>query len=164
MKKYIKVGTITTTHGIRGDVKIIGDNPCFDPSFKDALYIDEKLMIPVHVKSVKEQNGKLIIGFKEYNNINDIEKYKGCGIYADRDTLEPLEEDEVYVTDLVGLEVYNEEDKFIGKVIDVHEYPQCYYLVVKGEKKNHLIPFIEEFVKNVTDVIIIHEMEGLLWL
>ena len=135
MKKYIKVGTITTTHGIRGDVKIIGDNPCFDPSFKDALYIDEKLMIPVHVKTVKEQNGRLIIGFKEYNNINDIEKYKGCGIYADRDTLEPLEEDEVYVTDLVGLEVYNEEDKFIGKVIDVHEYPQCYYLVVKNDDK-----------------------------
>ena len=75
MEKFIKVGTITTTHGIKGEVKIAGDNPCFDPSFKDALYIDEKLMIPVHVKSVKEQNGKLIVAFKEYNNINDIEKY-----------------------------------------------------------------------------------------
>ena len=66
MGKYIKVGTITSTHGIKGEVKIFGDNPCFNTSFKDALYIDEKLMVEVHIKSVKNQNGKLIISFKEF--------------------------------------------------------------------------------------------------
>ena len=162
MGKYIKVGTITSTHGIKGEVKIFGDNPCFNTSFKDALYIDEKLMVEVHIKSVKNQNGKLIISFKEFTDINQVERYKNCGIYADRDTLEPLDEDEVYVNDLVGMDVYNEDKKFIGKVIDIREYPQCYYLVVKGETKNHLIPFIEEFVTEVSDVIVIHEMEGLL--
>ena len=82
MEKYIKVGTITTTHGIKGEVKIIGDNPCFDPSFKDALYIDSKLMIPVHIKSVKEQNGKIIVAFKEYNNINGFLKKRNIlGVY-----------------------------------------------------------------------------------
>jgi 16S rRNA processing protein RimM len=119
-------------------------------------------MIEVHIKSVKTQNGRLIVSFKEFNDINQVEKYKNCGIYADRDTLEPLDEDEVYINDLIGMDVYNEDKKFIGKVIDTREYPQCYYLVVKGETKNHLIPFIEEFVTEVTDVIVIHEMEGLL--
>jgi 16S rRNA processing protein RimM len=162
MGKYIKVGTITSTHGIKGEVKVFGDNPCFSTSFKDALYIDEKLMIEVHIKTVKNQNGKLIVSFKEFNDINQVERYKNCGIYADRDTLEPLDEDEVYVNDLIGMDVFNEEEKFIGKVIDVREYPQCYYLVVKGETKHHLIPFIEEFVTEVSDIIVIHEMEGLL--
>ncbi len=96
MGQYIKVGTITATHGIKGEVKVYGDNPCFNSSFKDALYIDEKLMVEVHIKSVKTQNGKLIVSFKEFNDINQVEKYKNCGIFADRDTLEPLDEDEVY--------------------------------------------------------------------
>ena len=59
-----------------------------------------------------------------------------------------------------------EDDKYIGKVIGFVEYPQCYYLEIKtDEGKKHLIPFINEFVVDITDVIIIHEMEGLLrWL
>lgn len=162
MDKLIKVGTISSTHGIKGELKIFGDNPCFSPSFKDALYIDEKLMVEVHIKSVRTQKDRLIVSFKEFNDINQVEKYKNCGIYAYRDTLEPLEEDEVYIADLVGMDVFNEEDKFIGKVIDFREYPQCYYLVVQGSEKNHLIPFISEFIVDITDVIIIHEMEGLL--
>ena len=63
------------------------------------------------------------------------------------------------------MEVYNEEEKYIGVVVDIREYPQCYYLVIEDEDKKYLIPFIKEFVVDITDVIIIHEMEGLLrWL
>ena len=162
MKDMIKVGTITSTHGIRGEVKIIGDNPCFSPSFKDALYIETTPLTEVHIKTVKTQNGRLIISFKEFDNINLVERFKNLGIYAKRESLGELEEDEVYLTDLIDMEVYNENDDFVGVVTDIREYPQCYYLVVKGKEKNHLIPFIKEFVVDIADVIIIHEMEGLL--
>lgn len=165
MKDMIKVGTITSTHGIRGEVKIIGDNACFSPSFKDALYIDTNPQTVVHIKTVKNQNGRLIISFKEFDNINLVERFRNCAIYAHRNSLE-IEDDEVYVNDLIDMEVYNEDDNFIGVVIDVREYPQCYYIVVKtDEGKTHLIPFIKEFIVDVTDVIVIHELEGLLsWL
>jgi 16S rRNA processing protein RimM len=163
MKDMIKVGTITSTHGIRGEVKIIGDNDCFSPSFKEALFIETNPMTEVHIKTVKNQNGKLIISFKEFDNINQVERFKNLGIFAKRDTLGELEEDEVYLTDLIDMEVYNEEEKFIGVVVDIREYPQCYYLVVEDdEDKKYLIPFIKEFVVDITDVIVIHEMEGLL--
>lgn len=161
MNDMIKVGTITTTHGIRGEVKIYGDNACFSTSFKDTLYIDTNPLTEVHIKTVKNQNGKLIISFKEFNNINQVECFKNHGIYARRESLE-LEEDEVYVNDLIDMEVYNEDKKFIGIVVEVREYPQCYYIVVKSNDKNYLIPFIKEFVVDVNEVIIIHEMEGLL--
>ena len=55
MKDMIKVGTITSTHGIRGEVKIIGDNDCFSPSFKEALFIETNPMTEVHIKTVKNQ-------------------------------------------------------------------------------------------------------------
>ena len=162
MKDMIKVGTITSTHGIRGEVKIIGDNPCFSPGFKDALYIETTPLTEVHIKTVKTQNGRLIISFKEFDNINLVERFKNLGIYAKRESLGELEEDEVYLTDLIDMEVYNEEDKYIGIVVDIREYPQCYYLVVEDGDKKYLIPFIKEFVVDITDVIVIHEMEGLL--
>ena len=162
MKDMIKVGTITSTHGIRGEVKVLGDNPCFSPNFKEALYIDTNPLTPVHIKSVKNQNGKLIVSFKEFDNINLVECFKNHAIYAKRESLGELEEDEVYLSDLIDMEVYNEDDEYIGIVVDIREYPQCYYLVVETEEKRHLIPFIKEFVVDITDVIVIHEMEGLL--
>lgn len=161
MKDMIKVGTITSTHGIRGEVKIIGDNDCFSPSFKAPLYIDTNPQTEVHIKTVKNQNGRLIISFKEFDNINQVERFRNLAIYAHRDSLE-IEDDEVYVNDLIDMEVYNEDDEFVGVVVDVREYPQCYYIVVEKDEKTHLIPFIKEFIVEVSDVIVIHEMEGLL--
>ena len=163
-ENLIKVGTITSTHGIKGELKVNGDNTCFSPSFKAALFIGTNPMTEVHVKTVKNQNDRLIVGFKEFNDINQVERFKNCAIYADRDTLEPLEEGEVYLNDLLDLEVYNQDDKYIGVVKEVREYPQCYYLVIETEEgKTHLIPFINEFVTDVfDDAIIINEMEGLL--
>ena len=105
MKDMIKVGTITSTHGIRGEVKIVGDNPCFSPSFKESLYIDTNPVVEVHIKTVKNQNGKLIVSFKEFDNINQVECFKNYGIYAKRESLGELEEDEVYLTDLIDMEV-----------------------------------------------------------
>lgn len=161
MRDMIKVGTITSTHGIRGEVKIIGDNPCFSKDFKDPLYIDTVPVTTVHIKSVKNQNGKLIVAFKEFDNINQVECFKNLAILATRDSLGELEEDEVYLQDLIDMEVYNEDNEYRGVVVDIREYPQCYYLVVKNGEKQYLIPFIKEFVVDIKGEIIVHEMEGL---
>ena len=108
----------------------------------------------------------MIVGFKEFDNINQVECFKNMAILAMRDTLGELEENEVYLTDLIDMEVYNEEDEYRGIVVDIREYPQCYYLVVSNGDKQHLIPFIKEFVVDITeDSVIVHEMEGLFgWL
>ena len=157
----IKVGKITTTHGIKGEVKIMGDNPCFRKDFPHALYLDLNPMIEVHIKQVKNQNGKLIIAFKEFNDIKKVEKYKGINILADKDTLDALDDNEYYIHDLIGLEVFNQNDQFRGVVKDVREYPQGFYLDLDYEGKTVLVPFIDEFIEDVADVIIIKEIEGL---
>lgn len=157
----IKVGKITTTHGIKGEVKVMGDNPCFRKDFPHALYLDTNPKIAVHIKSVKNQKDKLIVGFKEFDDINQIERYKGIDILADRDTLDALDENEYYINDLIGMEVYNQNDIFRGIVKDVREYPQGFYLDLDYEGKTVLIPFIDEFIEDVTDIIIIKEIEGL---
>lgn len=160
--KLIKVGIIATTHGIKGELKIIADNPCFRADFKKSLYIilgDDK--VEVHIKTCRRQNDRMIVSFKEFNDINQVIKFRGLSIYALEEDLEPLKDDEFYISDLIGLEVVNEEGKKLGKVLDVIKYPQCFYLVVQHEDKEVLVPFIDEFIISVEEEIIIRQMEGL---
>ena len=159
--EYIKVGTISTTHGIKGELKIKGDNACFSTSFKNTLYISSTPYTKVHIKSVKQQGNQLIVGFDEFNDINQVEKFKGLFILANKEDLAPLEEDEYYIRDLIGLKVYNQDNEYKGLVKDVIEYPQSFYLMVETEKKDVLVPFIKEFVIEVSDSIIVDEIEGL---
>ena len=73
-----------------------------------------------------------------------------------------LDEDDYYVDDLVDMEVYNTFGDYIGIVTDVLEMPRGYLLEVRGNDKKVLIPFVEAFVKDITeDKIIIEEIEGL---
>ena len=90
-----------------------------------------------------------------------MEKYKGINILADKDTLDALDDNEYYIHDLIGLEVFNQNDQFRGVVKDVREYPQGFYLDLDYEGKTVLVPFIDEFIEDVADVIIIKEIEGL---
>lgn len=157
----MKIGTIRTTHGIKGELKISADNPVFRNGFTKPLYIDANPSVMVHINKVYKQKDYLIVSFKEFNDINQVEKFKGLSISIDKDDLDQLDEDEYYINDLIGLKVYNQKDELKGEVTDVIKLPQCYYLRVTNGDKSSLIPFIDEFILDVSDVIIVEEIEGL---
>nr|MCR5231199.1 PRC-barrel domain-containing protein [Acholeplasmatales bacterium] len=64
-------------------------------------------------------------------------------------------------TDLIGKHLVNQNGEDRGVVVDINELPQAKYLVVKYNEKNRLIPFINEFIGEVRDVIEVKEIEGL---
>ena len=92
-----------------------------------------------------------------------IEKYVGCDVYASASDELEMDEDDFYIDDLVGLDVYNTLDENLGVVSDVLEMPRGYLLEVRNNKnKKILIPFVDAYVKDITeDKIIIEEIEGL---
>ena len=91
-------------------------------------------------------------------NINDVEKYIGFEVYSDQDIT--LEEDEFLVDDLIGLTVYNEQKELIGEVLDVISIPSNDILEIKTKEKKILIPFINDYIVEITDeYIIIKELE-----
>ena len=55
-----------------------------------------------------------IVKFKGIDNINDIERYKGCSLYVTREDAIPLEEDEYYIADLQGMQMYTEDGELFG--------------------------------------------------
>lgn|SRR5690554_100668 len=159
-----EIGVITTTHGIKGEVKVkdLSDFNRFVKAEKVfIIYNDEK--INLEIENVKSQAKNLIVKFKEFNNINEVLNFKGLKIYSEERA--ELEEGEYYFEDLYYLKVYDHENNFIGTVTEIMDLPHGEVIVVtnKEENKRHLIPFVDEFIVSVDDEkIIIKPIEGLL--
>jgi len=79
------------------------------------FYIDKK--ITVTIKSVKELSTDLaLLTFNEYDNINQVLEFKNKGLFIEESDLLALPEDEYYIYKLIGIDVYNQDGKFIGKI------------------------------------------------
>lgn len=169
MEKKLQVGVISSTHGIRGEVKVF---PTTDDvqRFKKLknIYLDTgKEQIPLEVEQVKFFKQFAIVKFKGIDNINDIERYKGKSLLIDREDAVPLEEDEYYIADMMGMDIFLEETKeHFGKLKDVIETgANDVYVIASDRYGEVLIPAIRECVKKVDvsgKAMYIHLMEGLL--
>ena len=158
---YIEVGKIVNTHGLKGEVKIKSYSNMNRFDIGHTLYLGSEY-IELKVKSHREKDGFDYCVFVGYEDINLIEQYKNKLLYIKESDLEPLDENEYYIKDLIGKKVYNESNELIGTVKYVSEYPANYMLEIeKEDKKIALVPFRKEFVISVSDIIIIHEIEGL---
>ena len=163
MMKYLEVGKIVTTHGIRGEVKIkvITDNLSrFEKG--SILYIGEAKE-QIIVDNYRVQKNMVLLSFNGITNINDVLKYVNQMLYVDID--EVRDEDEIYYDDLIDCIVLVDE-QVIGVVTDVIEVPQGEILQIKKQNgKNVLVPFVDEFIVSVdieNKKIVIDPIEGLI--
>ena len=143
----ITVAEIVNTHGIRGNLKVksLSDNEKRFANGAKVLIDDEILTI----ESSFDQKNLKVIKFAEYNNINDVLKFVGKDITIEEKDLGEVGEDEYYVFDLIGLDVYDSGQK-VGTVSDVitGEYPNDVY-VIKTDKDEIYFPALKATVKNV---------------
>ena len=167
--KYLQVGAITSTHGIKGEVKVFPTTD--DPSRYDDLdevFLDTgKELKALHISSVKYFKQYVIVKFKEFKDINEIEPFKGKNIYVDREHAVELEDDEYFVADLLGLTVKSDEGEVIGELTDVMFLPGAndVYVVKTDEGKEILLPAIEECILDIDldeEIMTVHIMDGLL--
>ena len=163
MEDLLQVGVITTTHGIRGEVKVYPttDDVHRFEELESVLLDTGKEYRELKIKSVQYA----ILKFKGIDNINDIEKYKGKSLFVTRENAQPLGEDEYYIADLIGMEVYLEDGSHFGTLKDVMETgANDVYIIKTEEGKEVLIPAIYECILDV-DVeagkMEIHLLDGL---
>ena len=119
---YLRVGVITDTHGIRGEVKVYPTTE--DPKRFELLPTVHVIAkdgsdVALKVCGVKYFKNLVILKFDGINNINDIEQYKKCEMFVTREEAIPLEEGEHYVADLIGLRVITDDGVELGVLEDV---------------------------------------------
>ncbi len=168
MEDFLKVGVISSTHGIRGEVKVF---PTTDEKERfldlDSVILDTgKERLVLEIEGVKFFKQFAILKFRGIDNINDIEKYKGQSLWISRDQAVPLEEDEYYIADLIGMEVCLEDGTHFGTLKDVMETGANDVYVVEDEKGQEiLLPAIQECILDVDireNKMTVHLMKGLL--
>lgn len=167
MENLLQVGVITTTHGIRGEVKVYpttDDVHRFD-ILESVLLDTGKELCELEIERVKYFKQFVILKFRDVDDINDIEPYKGKSLYVSREFALPLGENEYYIADLIGMEVFLEEGGFFGILKDVMETgANDVYVIDTEDKKEVLVPAIKDCIKQV-DVengkMVIHLLEGL---
>ena len=165
--EFVRIGILVNTHGIRGEMKVLTTTDSVEDRFVKNMpvYIEttsQKLL--VHIQYVKYTAKGLIVKFKEYNNINDIECYKGLNLLANVEDLPELEDDEAYYFELEGCQVYDEQDEYIGEVSEVLETQAHAILRVKTDDKDVLIPFVDAFILDFIreeDKIVVRLLEGM---
>ena len=169
MEQFLRVGVIATTHGVHGEVKVYPTTDDLEriKSLKQVVLVTQrKEEIPLTVTGVKFFKQFVILKFKGYDNINDIEKYKGKSLFVTRANAVRLRRDEYFIADLQGLTVVDEEDKLLGTLRDVMETgANDVYIIDMADGREVLVPAIKECILHV-DVeagkMQIHLMDGLL--
>lgn len=168
MEKYFQVGVISSTHGIRGEVKVFPttDDVNRFKKLKEVQLDTGKEKILLHPESVKFFKQFVILKFKEFNSINDVEAYKGKSLYVDREHAVRLRKDEYFIADLIGLSVVTEEGDAFGLMKDVMQTgANDVYVVERTNGEEVLLPAIKECVKEIdieNGKITVHIMDGLL--
>ena len=168
MEKYFRVGVIANTHGIRGEVKVYPTTDDINrfKKLKKCILDTGKEYIDLNVESVKFFKNMVILKFKEYNNINDIECYKGKDILVSRDNAVKLEKGEYYIADILGAKVILEDGSEFGVLEDVMQTgANDVYFVKTLDNKEVLLPKIDECVKKLdieNKIVTVHIMKGLL--
>lgn len=158
-----EIGIITTTHGIKGELKIreLSDFDRFIKGEK-VFIIENNERVDLTITSVRKNKNALIVKFNEFNNINEVIKFKNFIIYSE--TQGELLDNEYYFQDLIDLEAFTNDNEYIGIVTEVIEVPQGHILEIKDQEKKVLIPFREEFIVDISETkIIIKPIEGLIW-
>ncbi len=169
MTKYISVGKILNFHGIKGEAKVgFTKNQEDFILMLDKVYVQEGAQyIPLEVENVRINKNFALFKFKGIDSINDLMEYKGKLLFVNEDTIrENLEEDEFLIDELVGLSVFDENDKKLGFVVGVSNNGASDLLSVKTNSKHIcLVPFVQAIIRKVSisdKKIIINNIEGLL--
>lgn len=171
MTQWFHIGKISKPHGLRGEVRVLGETDFPEERFAvgNTVYLDRhdgQERTPLVIAGRRRNKQFELLRFEGYDYINDVEAWKGAALKVPEDQLSSLEEDEYYYHEIIGCSVVTEEDEALGKVTEVLSTGANDVWVIKGKRpKEILVPYIDEVVKEVDierKMIRIHVMEGLL--
>lgn len=167
MEQLLRVGIISSTHGVRGEVKVYPttDDPNRFKKLKKVVLDTGREYLDLEISSVKFFKNQVILKFKGIDNINDIEKYKGKDLLIHREDAVKLEENENYVADLIDLKVVTDDGKVLGTLTEVMETgANDVYVIETEDGKELLIPAIRDCILDVDleeEIMTVHILPGL---
>ncbi|MBG9817045.1 ribosome maturation factor RimM [Bacillus safensis] len=169
--EWLNVGKIVNTHGVRGEVRVVSKTDFPEERYKkgSVLYIfkqGQSEPLKVTVASHRQHKQFDLLTFEEINSLNEAEHLKESILKVEKENLGSLDEGEFYFHQIIGCEVYDEEDKLIGQIKEIlTPGANDVWVIGRKGKKDALIPYIPSVVKNIdisSKTVHIEVLEGLI--
>lgn len=168
MNEMFTVGKIVNTHGVKGELKIMPttEDPKRFAKLKSIFVESRKGLTSYAIQGVRYHKDFVLLKLEGIEDMNAAELLKGSTLKIDRKDSLPLKKDEYYISDLFGLQVYTEEERHLGELVDIIETgSNDVYVIRKADReKDLLLPAIKQVIK-VVDIeskkMTVHLLEGL---
>ena len=168
MLPNLEIGQIVNTFGIKGMVKVkpfTDDIRRFD-QLKTVYVEKNSTKTEYEIEEVKYHKDMVLIKFKGIDKVEQAEMLRNSYLTVSRDSVEKLEEGRYYIVDLLGLEVYTDEQVLLGTLEDIFNTGSNDIYVVKDKQgKQILLPAIQDVIKQIdieNKKIIVHLLPGLI--
>ena len=168
MLPNLEIGQIVNTFGIKGMVKVkpfTDDIRRFD-ELKTVYVEKNSKQTEYEIEEVKYHKDMVLIKFKGIDKVEQAEMLRNSYLTVSRDSVEKLEEGRYYIVDLLGLEVYTDEQILLGTLEDIFNTGSNDIYVVKDKQgKQILLPAIQDVIKQIdikNKKIIVHLLPGLI--
>ena len=168
MEEFLRVGVITSPHGVRGEVKVFPttDDVNRFKKLKSVLLDTGKEKTALEIEHVKFFKSMVILKFKGFDNMNDVEAWRQKDLLIDRKQAVKLSPDENFIVDLIGLTVITDNGEILGTMTDVIQTgANDVYCVSSPSGKEILLPAIKDCILKVDlekNEMLVHVLDGLL--
>ena len=164
---HFRIGQIVNTQGLEGEVRVypyVDDINRFDEL--ENFYLDKNFNQEFEVERVRYKGNMVIMKIKGVDSVEMAERLKTKNLYVSRENSVDLDEDEFFIADLIGLDVFTVAGEKVGTLKDVLQYSANDVYVVKGDNdKEYLIPSTLKFVPEINieeKKMIIDPIKGML--
>ena len=167
-QEFLEIGQIVNSFGIKGMLKLIPftDNINRFDDLK-TIYIEDNKSnkSKYEIEEVKYHKNLVLLKLKGIDKIEDAEKLKQLYVKIERKDAVKLKKGSYFIVDLIGLDVYTDENKYLGKVDNIYNTgSNDIYVVKDNDGKEILLPGIKDVIKQVdldNEKIIVHLIKGL---
>lgn len=167
MADLVKIGQITSAHGVRGEVRVFPLTEFLErfAKLKTALLGPEQKVVRVKYRTVVKN--MIILSIEGVDDRDEAEKLRGQYLQVPKEEVYKLPEGHYYVFDLEGLSVVDPEGNPLGRLVEVNQSSPAHdiYVVETPDRKRYMVPAVQQFVKQI-DVpggkIVIQPIPGLL--
>jgi len=164
MRELIKIGSISTTKGLKGEFKVYAlDEELYYLEVGDQIFI-EGVFENLYIEKITMHKDLVVLKLENYNRIDQVKSYKNQNVFIDSKNIKLEKSDEILADDLLGFEVINEENCVLGKVVNVIGSKVQAVLVIENGDNEWMLPYVEKFVVDIVideKRIIVDPIEGM---
>ena len=166
--QLIAYGKILKPHGLKGEVKVLpysGETENFKNFKSIYIYLENKKPQEYSISGRRFQKNLIIAKIEEIDSKEDADLLRGKEVYIDKVELPSTEDDEYYWFELIGLNVYRQDNSLVGKVDSIMDNTAQPILVIKNNSEEYMVPLVDNFVKKIdleNSKIVIEPIDGLI--